>query len=104
MAFILSGSIKLTDIPQDKIIKGKNGKYAGLTISVNNEPDKFGNNASIVLSQTKEEREAKAPKVYLGNCKLIWTDGVVPQVPPRDGAPAPKAKNQSVQEDDDLPF
>jgi len=102
MALILTGSIKLTDIPQDKIITGKNGKYASLTISVNNEPDKFGNNASITLGQTKEEREDKAPKVYLGNCKLVWTDRVCPEVPPRDGQqqqsrPAPVAN-------DDLPF
>jgi len=102
MALILTGSIKLTDIPQDKIITGKNGKYASLSISVNNEPDKFGNNASITLSQTKEERDSKAPKIYLGNCKVVWTDGVAPQVPPRDGQPqrqsAPAAAN------DDLPF
>jgi hypothetical protein len=104
MALILSGSIKLTDIPQGKIITGKNGKYAGLTISINNEPDKFGNNASIVLSQTKEERDAKEPKVYLGNCKLVWTDGVCPDVPAKDGAPAPRTNKQAAKHDDDLPF
>lgn len=104
MALILTGSIKLTDIPQDKIITGKNGKYASLTLSVNNEPDKFGNNASIVLSQTKEEREAKAPKTYLGNCKLVWTDGVCPQVPPRDGSAPTSAPKQAAADDNDLPF
>ncbi len=28
-------------------------------------------------SQTKEEREAKMPKTYLGNGKVLWTDGKV---------------------------
>jgi hypothetical protein len=102
MALILTGSIKLTDIPQNKIISGKNGKYASLSITINDEPDKFGNNASITLGQTKEEREAKEPKTYLGNCKLVWTNGVCPTVPPRDGQPAP-AVAQAPQ-DNDLPF
>jgi len=102
MALILTGSIKLTDIPQDKIIIGKTGKYASFTISVNNETDKFGNNASVVLAQTKEEREAKTPKVYLGNCKLVWTDGVCPQVPPRDGQQ--QQSKPAPAENDDLPF
>ena len=33
---------------------------------VNDEVDQFGNNASIILSQTRRE-EAKQSRVYLGN-------------------------------------
>jgi hypothetical protein len=44
-----------------------------VTITINDEVDKFGNNASIFESQSKEEREAKTPKNYLGNGKVIWT-------------------------------
>ena len=28
-------------------------------------------------SQTKEERDAKVQKTYLGNGKVVWTDGTV---------------------------
>ena len=103
MALILSGGICLTDVPKDKIISGKKGKYANLTITINDEPDKFGKNASKTLAQTKEEREAKSPRVYLGNCKLVWTNDVMPKVPPRDGAPMQSSAPQS-SSNDDLPF
>lgn len=43
-----------------------------ITISLNDTPDQYGNNASIWISQTKEERDAKAPKVYIGNGKVIY--------------------------------
>ena len=31
----------------------------------------------FIYSQTKEERDAKMPKNYLGNGKVVWTDGTV---------------------------
>ena len=52
----------------------------------------------------KEERDAKAPKNYLANGKVVWTNGTAPTVAPRDGggqqAPPPNLGPQ----DDDLPF
>jgi hypothetical protein len=53
-----------------------------ITISLNDTPDQYGNNASIWISQTKEERDAKAPKVYLGNGKVIYDSNM-----PRQNAP-----------------
>jgi len=73
MASIIKASINLNEIPKHKIIDGKKGKYLPITITINDEVDKFGNNASIFESQSKEEREAKTPKNYLGNGKVIWT-------------------------------
>jgi|TARA_R100000900_G_scaffold28467_1_gene22333 hypothetical protein len=64
---IVNASLDLTKIPKAKIIKGKKGSYINVTMFVNDEVDQFGNNASIILSQTKEEREAKQSRVYLGN-------------------------------------
>ena len=46
MAGILKTSINLSEIPKDKIIDGKKGKYLPITITINNELDKFGNNGS----------------------------------------------------------
>lgn len=103
MAIILNGSVNLSEIPKDKIIDGKKGKYLPLTITLNNEPDNFGNNASIIVQQSKEERASKEQKKYLGNCKIVWTDGVCPTPPPRDGQPQPQ-KAAPAEASDDLPF
>jgi len=58
-----------------KFVKGKKGVYYNLTISVNDETNQFGQNVAAFDSQTKEEREAKKPKKYIGNGKVVWTDG-----------------------------
>ena len=75
MASIIKTSIDLNKIPKDKIYVGKKGKYLPVTITINDELDQFGNNGPIIVEQTKEEREAKVDKVYLGNVKVIWTNG-----------------------------
>jgi putative transposon-encoded protein len=73
MATILSASLNVAKIDSKKLIQGKTGQFLNVTIVINDEVDKFGNNASIFESQSKEEREAKTPKNYLGNAKIIWT-------------------------------
>ena len=45
-------------------------------MSVNDET-RFGNNASIMISQTQEEREAKKPRTYIGNGQVVWTDNTI---------------------------
>ena len=103
MASIIKTSINLNDIPKDKIYVGKKGKYLPITITLNDEPDQFGNQGPVVVEQTKEEREAKAPKTYLGNVKVVWTNGTNVDTAPRDGQPAaPAPAPQQVEED--LPF
>jgi hypothetical protein len=105
MSRIISASIDLAKIDRSKITKGKNGqKYYSISISVNDEADKFGNDVAITTGQSKEEREAKAAKVYLGNGKTVWaseTPGAKPASAPAKAAAAPAAA-QSL--DDDLPF
>jgi len=102
MAGIIKASINLDNIPKDKIIVGKKGKYLPITITVNDEPDQFGQQGPVCVDQTKEEREAKTAKTYLGNVRVVWTNGEFPDKIPYDGAtqakPAPKV------EADDLPF
>jgi len=103
MASIIKTSINLNDIPKDKIYVGKKGKYLPITITLNNEPDQFGNQGPVVVEQTKDERDAKAPKTYLGNVKVVWTDGNNVDTAPRDNQPAAPAPQPTVA-DDDLPF
>ena len=100
MASIIKTSINLNAIPKDRIFVGKKGKYLPITITLNDEPDQFGNQGPVVVEQTKEEREAKEPKTYLGNVKVVWTNGNNVDVAPRpntQGAPAPV-------KEEDLPF
>ena len=102
MASIIKTSINLNVIPKEKIFVGKKGKYLPITITLNDELDQFGNQGPVVVEQTKEERDAKAPKTYLGNVKVVWTNGDNVDVAPRDNqsasAPAPAAAEE------DLPF
>ena len=104
MASIIKASIDLNKIPKDKIFIGKKGKYLPITITLNDELDQFGNQGPVVVEQTKEERDAKAAKTYLGNVKVVWTNGTNVDTPPRDGAPAPQAAPQLKPQEDDLPF
>ena len=102
MASIIKTSINLNDIPKDKIINGKKGKYLPITITINDEVDQFGNQGPVMVEQTKEERDAKVAKVYLGNVKVVWTNGDNVAAAPRTDQPQQAAVSQP--QDDDLPF
>ncbi len=104
MASIIKTSINLNEIPKDKIIIGKKGKYLPITITLNDEVDQFGNQGPVVVAQTKEEREAKVAKTYLGNVQVVWTNGDNVAVAPRDESPAPAAVAKTAAPVDDLPF
>lgn len=74
----MTGSINLKKIDKKKIVsvnqKGepfKDGaQYLNVVIWLNDEADQYGNNASIQISQTKEQREAGEKAVYIGNLKF----------------------------------
>ena len=105
MASIIKTSINLNEIPKDKIFIGKKGKYLPITITLNNEPDQFGNQGPVVVEQSKEERDAKAPKTYLGNVKVVWTNGTFPDKIPYEGnGAAPQQKAAPAKVEEDLPF
>ena len=102
MASIIKTSINLNNIPKEKIFVGKKGKYLPITITINDEVDQFGNQGPVVVEQTKEERDAKAAKTYLGNVKVVWTNGQNVDTAPRDGNSAPAQAPAKAEED--LPF
>jgi len=106
MAGIVKASINLNAIPKDKIIQGKKGKYLPITITINDEIDNFGNQGPVVVEQSKEEREAKEAKTYLGNVRVLWTNGEFPSPPPRENSPQqaqPQGQTATAMPDD-LPF
>ena len=102
MASIIKTSINLNEIPKDKIIVGKKGKYLPITITLNDEPDQFGNQGPVVVAQSKEEREAKTAKTYLGNVQVVWTNGDNVAAAPRQEQPY--KQEEIYRKDDDLPF
>jgi len=99
MSAIVNFSINVNDIDKSKLIQGKKGSYLNLTLSINDET-RFGNNASVSVSQSQEEREAKEPKTYLGNGKVVWVsdEGVTVAEKEVQEQAAPVASG------DDLPF
>ena len=105
MAGIIKASINLNAIDKSKIITGKKGKYLPITITVNDEPDQFGNQGPVCIEQTKEEREAKVAKTYLGNVKVVWINGDNVDAAPRTDQPQQQQAQPAKQEvEDDLPF
>ena len=98
MAQLISLSIDVTKITKSKI---KDGKWLNLTISVNTEPNEWGKNVSIYEEQSKEERESKEKKNYLGSGKVVWSDGREPMVVSSSDTPMSTKKKVDT---DDLPF
>jgi len=97
MSVLMNASIRVDKLPKEKFIKGKDGAvYYNLTISVSDE-SRYGNNVAITDSQTKEERDAKKPKDYLGNGAVVWTDGNIVLAEKEITVATPVAN-------DDLPF
>lgn len=89
MAQIISASIDLTKIDKSKINNHKNGgAYYNIDIFIKDEKDQYGNDCAISQSQSKEQREAKDKKVYIGNGKSVW-----------DGNASSKSEERT-----DLPF
>jgi hypothetical protein len=64
-------SVCVTDIPKDAIkLSEKNGKkYVSFVVDERKSPDNFGNTHSVAINQSKEDREAKVAKVYVGSGK-----------------------------------
>ena len=98
MSKLLSVKIDVTKIDKSRLFQGKKGTYLDADIWINDEQDKFGNDASVSMSQTKEEREAKAQKIYIGSARKVfgWDDAPVSKAAP--------ASEQEDDEEDSLPF
>ena len=75
MSSLINVNLNLQKLPKEKFVQGKKGVYYNFTISVNDETNQFGNNIVMYDSQTKEEREARKDKVYIGDGKVVWTNG-----------------------------
>jgi hypothetical protein len=95
---MITVSLCLTDIPKDKIKQAANGKkYINLILSERRETGKFGETHTLIVSKTKEEREANAETVYVGSGTLYVPKTEVISPAAIDDLPL-------AEEIDDLPF
>ncbi len=77
MAGIIKGSINFSEIPKDKIVEGKKGKYLPISITINDEVDQFGNFGPIIVDQSKEEstvapNNSNITKIFLSNLSISF--------------------------------
>ena len=85
MAHLISLSIDKSKVTQE-------GKYLNIVINVADETDQYGNSVSAWESQTKEEREAKEKRNYVGNGRVLYTEGGVHKTERKEEKSAPKSK------------
>jgi hypothetical protein len=112
MSTLINASIDLTKIDKTKIQTHdkfgqpfKNGaKYLSVQIWVNDEPDQYGNNVSISVSQSLVEREAGEKKVYLGNGKINQPPLTPVRKEPNTGYPAAPTATSFELDESGLPY
>lgn len=97
MATIISVGIKAADLVVNE--KG----YANINVAINDEVNQWGQNCSAWNQQSKEDREAKTPRSYVGNGKVVFTND--------DGITKPELKQETTNTEfnkdrggSDLPF
>jgi hypothetical protein len=97
----------------ETLLKGVNAKNLNgidITVSINDEVKTFeGKNGTVVqnvsafVSQSKEERDSKKEKFYVGNGRVFWTDGAISVAEqPQSNSSSPK--KQKEEEVTDLPW
>lgn len=63
-------SIEADKIDQNDLKQTSSGKkFLNLVMTKMQQPDQYGNTHTVYLSQSKEQREQKAPKKYIGKAK-----------------------------------
>ncbi|QIY92207.1 hypothetical protein [Chryseobacterium gallinarum] len=91
MSKIINVRLELDKIDKTKIVVGEKGKYLNIIVAERKETDQYGNTHTVYIQQTKEEREAKEEKVYMGSGKEFEFENDVKNLVPGS-------------DDDDLPF
>ena len=80
--------ICLSDIPEWSRKKANNGKvYAKFALVERQAPDKFDNTHSVYMNPTKEQRESKEAKCYVGSGKQLVFGSPATSAPKQEEAP-----------------
>jgi hypothetical protein len=92
MSKLINAKIDVKKINKDLLFKGEKGTYLDLSIWINDNPDKYGNDISI------EQRTAKGEtKIYLGNGKFY-------QAKAKQSETREDIMNAPTEPEDQLPF
>jgi hypothetical protein len=88
------------------VLERKQENGIELTISINDKLTIMGNqNVSAFVAQTKEQREAKTNKFYVGNGRTVWTDGKIQAFEyKKDSGQEKKAESDKQADETDLPL
>jgi len=98
MAQIISISIKEDEFNKIPRFTGKTGiRYVNFDLNIHDTKGKFGEDGSCSAPQTKEQREAKEPKHYIGSAKIVWTK-------PKDNSPKQEGSSNAPETKSGLPF
>ncbi len=95
MASIINHYIDLTKVDKSRL---KDGKILQITTVVD-DTTKYGNNVGTYESMSKDEKDAGKKRNYVGNGKVVWTDGSI-TVAEKENAP----KKTAAPATEDLPF
>jgi uncharacterized protein YacL (UPF0231 family) len=97
MAAIASVSIDLSKLDKSLLKVKGTSKYLNVDILIRDEVNQYNQNVAVYHTQSKEERESKTDKKYVGNGKAVWSKGEIVTV----AYNAPK-KLEEVSEDLDF--
>lgn len=100
MGAIIRLKLNLDNLDKTRVVKGKKGNYYDIVVSVNDEVSQYGDNVSAYDDQSKEAREAGEARNYVGNGRVIWTNGSIVAAPANTENAQPKQQEQEV----DFPF
>ena len=87
-----------------KTLESKNENGIAITVSINDDSNEWGQNISAFVEQTKEQREAKKDRFYVGNGKTFWTDGTIKVAERKEQAVAPAPVAEVSGDSEELPF
>ena len=85
------------------VVKKKGEKGMSIDISISETTNEWGQNLTAYVSQTKEQRDDKKARFYVGNGKCFWTDGKI-EVAKKKEVHEAKPITTSEEEPDNLPF
>jgi len=79
--------------------------WANITVFVNDDTNQYGQNVSASNEQSKEQREAKEAKTYVGNGRVVWTsDGTIAAADKVERQTEASEQSLAGRETPDLPF
>ena len=118
MGALINLKLDLKKIPTSKVFKGAKGNYVNLTLSIDDEVKVFENgeyrdvqNVGAFISQSKDERENKVNRTYVGNGAVLYvgetgvkTANELDNGSSKTQAPKSKQVEEEIDLEDGVPF